>query len=115
MDNERIKNLLNLPDEVYETQKNVINEIVQVTEDQLRSLLRPSDTAGNMIPSQLDYVVEMVAVKRYRRLGNEGMTAYTQSEQSKTFSQTDDFAEFMGAIDKYNDDRTTTRPTVWLL
>ena len=115
MDKDRVKKLLNLPDDVYMKQESVISEIIDVTEDQLKSLLKPSDTAGNMILQGLEYIVELVTIKRYRRLGSGGMTAYTQSEQSKTFAQEDDFAEFMGAIDKYNDDSNTTRPTVWLL
>ena len=56
MDKDRVKKLLNLPDDVYIKQESVISEIIDVTEDQLKSLLKPSDTAGNMIPQGLNIV-----------------------------------------------------------
>ena len=112
MNNDRIKRLLNLPDDVYTANKDTIDELSTVTQDQLKSLLS-SQLSG--IPSELEYIVPLVVVKRYRRLGNEGLATYSQSEQSKTYLQTSDFDEFMTAIEKANDNANTTRPTTWFI
>ncbi len=44
-----------------------------------------------------------MAVKRYNRLANEGMSSYTQEGQSITFSA-NDFDEFANDIDAWKDE-----------
>lgn len=112
MSDDSIKRLLNLPDEVYTANKSAIDELSTITQDQLKSLL---SSQLESIPSELEYIIPLVVVKRYRRLGNEGLATYSQSEQSKTYLQTSDFDEFMTAIEKANDNANTTRPTTWFI
>ncbi len=59
--------------------------------------------AGVSIPDVLDYIALEVAVKRYNRLANEGMSSYTQEGQSITFSA-NDFDEFANDIDAWKDE-----------
>lgn len=109
---ESIKSLLNLPDDVYNKQQKTIEAIAEVSKQQLLSLLSKEIKD---VPDDLSYIVPLVIVKRYRRLGNEGLASYSQSEQSKTYLQVSDFDEFMTAIEKANDNANTTRPTTWFL
>lgn len=58
--------------------------------------------ADTNVPSELDFILLEVAVKRYNRLANEGMSSYSQEGQSITFS-TNDFDEFTNDIDAWKD------------
>lgn len=57
------------------------------------------------IPSELDFILLEVAVKRYNRLANEGMSSYSQEGQSITFS-TNDFDEFASDITAWKDENS---------
>lgn len=57
------------------------------------------------IPSELDFILLEVAVKRYNRLANEGMSSYSQEGQSITFS-TNDFDEFASDIAAWKDENS---------
>jgi len=59
--------------------------------------------ASEKVPEQLDYIALEVAVKRYNRLANEGMSSYSQEGESITFSA-NDFDEFTNDIDAWKDD-----------
>ena len=61
--------------------------------------LLPSES----VPDALDYIVRGVCIKRYNRLANEGMTAYTQEGESITYNA-NDFDEYLDDIDKWKDD-----------
>lgn len=57
------------------------------------------------IPSELDFILLEVSVKRYNRLANEGMSSYSQEGQSITFS-TNDFDEFANDIANWKDEHS---------
>ena len=50
------------------------------------------------VPDRLEYIVEEVAVKRFNRVGAEGMTQESVDGRSNTF-QANDFDEYMDVID----------------
>lgn len=52
------------------------------------------------VPPELAYITLGVAVKRFNRLKNEGMTSYTQEGESITFNA-NDFDEFADDIDEW--------------
>ena len=54
------------------------------------------------VPDELSYIALEVAVKRYNRIANEGMSQYSQEGESITFS-TNDFDEFTNDIDAWKD------------
>ena len=64
---ENVKLLLSINDNVQDELKRIIDN----TEKRLISLL-PSDM--ETIPDRLEYIVEEVAVKRFNRVGAEGMS-----------------------------------------
>ena len=55
---------------------------------------------GNEIPANLEYIAEEVAIKRYRRIGAEGITIEKIDVLSTTYS-TDDFKEYLSILDLY--------------
>lgn len=57
------------------------------------------------IPDVLDYIALEVAVKRYNRLANEGMSSYSQEGQSIAFN-TNDFDEFSNDIANWKDENS---------
>ena len=91
---ENVKLLLSINDNV---QDDLLKRIIDNTEKRLISLL-PSDM--ETIPDRLEYIVEEVAVKRFNRVGAEGMSQESVDGRSNTF-QANDFDEYMDVIDQY--------------
>lgn len=80
----------------------ILSLIVKNTTQALRLRLGLKPAAD--IPSELDYIVLEVSVRRYNRLANEGMKSYTQEGESITFNS-DDFADFAADIEAWKDDK----------
>lgn len=93
----KLKALLNMNSEAFDAAKVAINQIVANT--QARLLLKLKGSVDS-IPQELEFVVLEVAVKRFNRIKNEGMTAYSQEGQSISYSE-NDFAEFDDDIQQW--------------
>lgn len=90
---ENVKTLLSITDN---EQDELLNKIISNTEKRLLTFL-PLDKQD--VPQRLDFIVEEVAVKRYNRVGAEGMTSETLDGHSTKF-QDDDFDEFLIFIER---------------
>ncbi|MGZ9420419.1 phage head-tail connector protein [Staphylococcus epidermidis] len=88
---ENVKMLLSIDDD---KQDELLKIIISNTEKRLISLL-PLETEE--IPERLEYIVEEVSVKRFNRVGAEGMTQESVDGRSNTF-QSNDFDEYMDVI-----------------
>lgn len=53
------------------------------------------------VPAQLRFVLEGVVVKRYRRIGAEGIAIEKIDVLSTTYESGDDFAEYMTIMNQY--------------
>ena len=91
---EEIKIILGIADNALDSQLNVI---ISSTTARLKMLL-----GGIDVPESLNYVVTEVSVKRFNRIGSEGITSHTVEGESMSFTD-DDFAEFAGDIQAYLD------------
>lgn len=60
----------------------------------------PEDPDDPEIPEALSWILEEVTVKRYRRIGSEGMQAESVEGHSMTFDR-HDFADYASVIDDY--------------
>lgn len=58
----------------------------------------PADTEE--VPEALEYIVCELSVIRFNRLGNEGMSSYSQEGESITYG--DDIAPYLSAIQEWN-------------
>ena len=99
---ENVKKLLSIDDD---KQDELLKIIINNTEKRLISLL-PLET--DEIPERLEYIVEEVAVKRFNRVGAEGMTQESIDGRSNTF-QSNDFDEYMDVIDALFPKETSKR------
>lgn len=52
------------------------------------------------VPPELDYIVMDVVLKRFNRIGQEGMQSYSQEGLSMTFAESD-FDEFLDDINRW--------------
>ena len=59
------------------------------------------DSDNNMPPIQLQFVLENVVIKRYRRIGAEGIAIEKIDVLSTTYESGDDFAEYMTIMNQY--------------
>lgn len=87
-----LKTMLQITDNKRDS---ILELIKKNTEQALRFKLGLKATDN--LPAELDYIVLEVAVKRYNRIANEGMSSYSQEGESITFS-TNDFDEFADDI-----------------
>lgn len=55
----------------------------------------------NKVPKELQFIIEGVVVKRYRRLGAEGIYIEKIDVLSTTYESGDDFAEYFDIMQKY--------------
>ncbi|MCT3126531.1 phage head-tail connector protein, partial [Lactococcus lactis] len=58
------------------------------------------------VPSELEYVVLDVSLKRFNRIGQEGMQSYSQEGLSMTFSESD-FDEYADEIESWRKSKET--------
>lgn len=76
----------------------LLNLIIRNT--QLALKFKLSLGQNDELPSELDYIVLEVCVRRYNRLKNEGMSSYSQEGESITF-KSDDFDDFLSDIEDW--------------
>jgi len=74
---------------------NVIEDCVDVATSRL--LVR---IGAEVVPEQLGYIVREVAVRRYNRIGSEGVTSHTVEGESMSWNE-DDFEPFEADINAY--------------
>lgn len=75
----------------------LIEEIISSAQARLTVLL-----GGVTPPESLNYIVTDVSIRRFNRIGSEGMTSHTVEGESISFSE-DDFAGFENDIQAYLD------------
>ena len=92
---DKIKTLLGLKDN---DQDNLLNVIIENTEQALCFKL-----SADEVPKELNYVLVEVAIKRFNRLKNEGMTSYSQEGESITFNSSA-FNDFNSDIQQWRAD-----------
>lgn len=88
---DKVKILIGIPDN---EQDELLNTIIELTEQSLLSYL-PDDTTE--VPSNLSFIVTEITVKRYNRLGAEGVKKKTLEGLSMEFTG-NDFDPYMSLI-----------------
>ncbi|QTJ54272.1 phage head-tail connector protein [Dolosigranulum pigrum] len=98
----KVKTLLGIKD----YQQDVLLElIIELTRDQLLALLGRED-----VPEEIQFIVVEVAVKRFNRLGSEGMSSeaiegHTMQYYASDFEQYDALINRFKLADKFGDGR----------
>lgn len=78
----------------------LLNLILDNTAMQLK--FKTGTKLSENIPEELNYILIEVAVKRYNRLKNEGMTSYSQEGETISFAA-NDFDEFKDDLKRWNE------------
>mgnify|MGYP000902497658 CR=1 FL=1 len=81
-----IKGLLGL-EEADTSKDKKISDIVILVSKRLNMRLGTTE-----VPTELEYIVIEVSIARFNRIGNEGMSSYSQTEENISFSRM--FEEF---------------------
>lgn len=104
--------MLGLTDsEVDERTQMKIEQIITLTENRLFNLLGGK---AEEIPPALEYIVIEVAIRRFNRIGSEGLASHTVEGETMTWPD-DDFAPFNDDIQAWldaQDDPGTNRGRV---
>lgn len=90
-----VARMLGLSDTTDNAVIDVINDCVDVATSRL--LIR---IGAETVPEQLGYIVREVAIKRYNRIGSEGVSSHTVEGESMSWNE-DDFEPFEADINAY--------------
>ncbi|WP_256083929.1 phage head-tail connector protein [Staphylococcus aureus] len=74
----------------------------------IKSLTLDGALEVEQIPERFSYMIKEVAVKRYNRIGAEGMTSEAVDGRSNAYEM-NDFKEYEAIIDNYFNARTRTK------
>src|SRR5690625_4296727 len=92
---DRIKTMLGIEDDL---QDDVLDVLISNVSSHLKSLL------GKDIPERLEFIVEEITVRRFNRLGTEGMQSESVEGHSVTFYDLrDEFTPYESIISAYKD------------
>lgn len=100
-------------DDVKKLLNGTLDEKLEIVERRTKERLSSLVKLDN-VPDQLDYISYEVTLKRFNRIGQEGMTSYTQEGLSMVFPDSD-FSEYQQEIDdfiKKNDPNYSNRTSV---
>jgi len=84
-------------DSIDTSQDDKVKLIISATTARLRMLL-----GGIEPPESLDYIIREVSIRRFNRIGSEGMASHTVEGESISFSDSD-FGGFEDDIQAYLD------------
>lgn len=91
---ERVKVLLSLNDE---QQDPILNEIIENIKSHLKVEL-----GKDSIPTELNFIVVELAVKRFNRIGSEGMKSESvEGHNTSYYDLGDEFKSYAGIIAKF--------------
>ncbi len=101
---ERVKTLLGIPDD-DELQDKALKIIIGNVVKHLYLKLKRVDKSIKGVPSELDFVIEEISIRRYNRIGSEGFQSDSVEGHSITFYELEkDFTPYEEIIDDYKDD-----------
>lgn len=82
-----------------QTDDEKLDTIVRLTESRLKALL-----SVQIIPDELEYIITEVSIKRFNRIGSEGVQTHSVEGESMSFND-DDFSSFYSEIQSWRDEQ----------
>lgn len=103
MSGKTVMNMSDLLDPAVTPEKKM-SIVVELTEQRLLNIL-PKQNALKLkeVPAELEYIVTNVSMARYARVGQEGMSGYSQDGLNMVFRK-DDFDPYMSEINSFSND-----------
>lgn len=96
---ETIKALLGITDN---SQDDLINTIISLTESRLKNLLGGAST----VPEALSYITTEVSIRRFNRIGSEGLASHSVEGETMTWPD-DDFSPYLDDIHTWMEENQT--------
>lgn len=94
----RIKTLLGIEDIL---QDDVLDILISNVTSHLKGLL------GKGVPVELNYIVEEITIRRYNRIGSEGMkTDSVEGDRIEFYDLKDEFVPYLDIIESHRDKPT---------
>ena len=104
---ENVKVVLDIQDD---TQDAVLDILIRNVESHLKGLLRKVNKSITAIPPELEYIVEEIVIRRYNRIGSEGMKSESVEGHNITFYDLkDEFVPYTDIIDDYKEDDSSSK------
>lgn len=98
-----VQNMLELVDPAVTPETKMVI-VVKLTEQRLLNILpKQNGVKLKEVPTTLEYIITNVSMARYARVGQEGMTGYSQDGLNMVFRK-DDFDPYMSEINSFGDD-----------
>ena len=98
----KVKTLLDIKDDL---QDDAINLIVDNVAKHLLMKIKTKNKTIEVIPEELDFIVEEISIRRYNRLGSEGFQTDSVEGHSITFYELEkDFTPYQEIIDDYKEE-----------
>lgn len=97
---ERVYGLIYPSGDISEPQKKLIADIVGLVEERFISILPKK---YKEVPEALDYIVVEVSIKRFNKIGSEGMQSESVEGHSAAYF-VNDFEEYKDEIDRFLQD-----------
>lgn len=95
----RIKKVLDIEDDL---QDDVLNIFIENVTSHLKALLKKE------VPEQLNFIIEEIVIRRYNRIGSEGMKSESvEGHRIDFYDLNDEFTPYLGLINDYKDDDDT--------
>lgn len=92
---ERIKTVLGIEDTL---QDDVLDILISNVTSHLKGLI------GKDVPTDLNYIVEEITIRRYNRVGSEGMkTDSVEGDRVEFYDLKDEFVPYLDIIESYKD------------
>ena len=99
---ERIRTVLGIKDTL---QDDVLDIFIDNVTKHLLGKLRKVNKEIEEVPSELDYIIEEIVIRRYNRIGTEGMKSESVEGHRVDFYELEkDFTPYEDIIDDYKDD-----------
>lgn len=102
---ENVKTMLGIEDTLQDA---VISLIITNIESRLTVWLKQHAQIDS-IPTELNFIVEEMAVTRFNRIGSEGMRTDSVEGHSITFNE-DDFAPYLSILETYIPEKSNEKP-----
>lgn len=98
-------------------QSQLIVKIIKNVTSHLLGQLKLVNKEITQVPRDLQYIIEEISVRRYNRVGTEGMQSESVEGHSVTYySLEDDFVPYLSIIESYQDDKAEqVQGKVWLI
>lgn len=107
---DKVKSLLGFTGTLDSDTAERLNTVIDLTSDKLKILL-----GSTTIPKRLEHIVVEVSLKRFNRIGSEGLKDHTVEGEQMIWASDNDFDEFANEIDLYCERQNKSRGLVHFL